>query len=436
MIKRQEYRIELALTIFLFVVVNVLSQILQQPVSFNNGQGWDGVIYFKVANQLATHMLPNAEAPYVYRVGTPLLVAIFFGSDLLLGFKIVNIAGNLLTTVLFVFWLRLYLNDRKTRVLLVTLFLVMFHGPVRLVYYSPVYTDPWFFVVLLTGLIGIQKTQANATILRICFLGLIVFVGVIFREAALIIPIAFLFSANPLVLSREMSSALASFQIKRVVKGIPLTFFIPLGFGILGLVIVWLTATQNNSYSFNSTAFFWAYEKPLLTYLHAWFITFGPFIIFPIYYWRGAIRFLTRNQFMLIYLLGFSVLAWIGGSDTERILFWSMPVVYLLIGISIEDNSILEKFLPIELFILLAVQLISERVLWTIPDYPNEFSTPLPILAILSNNFQPLDLWSYHGSRSIEAVSFLEYLLLSILILWWLNYRSKNSEPKTPTKIQ
>lgn len=427
--KRQEYRIELAIILSLFFLINVLSQTLQHPISLNNGQGWDGVTYFKVAEQFANHILPNADAPFVYRIGTPLLVSLFFGSDLLLGFKIINIAGNLLAAMLFIFWLRSYLNDWKTRVLLSTLFLVMWHGPIRFVYYYPAYTDPWFFVALLTGLIGIRKIQASTTVVRICFLGLVVFVGVIFREAALIIPVAFLFSTNPVILSKEISSALANFQIKRVIKGIPLTFFLPLGLGILGLLIVLLTATQDNSYSFVRTAVIMAYDKPLLAYLHAWFIAFGPIIIIPIYYWRGTIRFLAKNQFVLIWLLGFAVLAWIGGSDTERILFWGVPVVYLLIGKSIEDNAVLAKLPPLELTILVVVQLISERVLWTIPDYPNEFSTPFPILTIFSNNFQYLDLFSYHGSRTIQAISFFEYLLLGVLLLWWLNYRTKKSEP-------
>jgi len=427
MFKVQEYMIELAIILFLFVLINMFSQALQQPISFNNGQGGDGVAYFKVAEQFANHRLPNAGAPFVYRIGTPLLVSLFFKSDLLLGFKIVNITANLLTTLLFIFWLRLYLNNLKTRVLLSTLFLVMWHGPVRYVYYYPAYSDPWFFVVLLTGLIGIQKTQVSPTVVRICVLGLVALVGVTFREASLVIPIAFLFSTNPVIQSGGISYALATFQVKRVIKSIPLIFFLPLGLGILGILIIFLTASQTNSYSFIHMAVYWAYGKPLLTYLHAWFIAFGPIIVIPIYNWRRMVRFMARNQFMLVYLLVFAVLGWIGGTDTDRILFWAMPVVYILIGQSIEDNAVLLKSLPL-LIILCVGQLISERVIWTTPDYPGKFPSPLPILTIPSNRCQYLDLLSFHGSRKIHVVSFFEYLSLGMLLLWWLNYRAKKTE--------
>lgn len=430
MVKVQEYRIELVIILFIFVLINIISQTLQQPISLNNGQGWDGVIYFDVAEQFANHRLPNSQAPFVYRIGTPLLVSLLFKSDLLLGFKIVNIAGNLLTALLFVFWLRLYLNNLKTRVLLSTLFLVMWHGPVRFVYYYPAYSDPWVFVVLLTGLIGIQKTQTSPTILRICFIGLVTLVGVTFRKVVFIIPLAFLFSTNPFIPSGGISYALAKIQVNRVIKSVPLTYFLPLGLGILGILIVFLTASQNNSYSYIKTAVGWAYGKPLLTYLHAWFIAFGPIIVISIYNWRSVIRFLARNQFMLVYLLVFSVLAWIGGSDTERILFWGMPIVYLLIGKSIEDNAVILKSTPL-LIILFVSQLFSERVLWTIPDYPNTFPTPLPILTILSNSFQYFDLYSFHGSLNIQVVSFFEYLLLGVLLLCWFNYRAKKAGDMT-----
>ncbi|MFA6223182.1 MAG: hypothetical protein WC647_12785 [Desulfomonilaceae bacterium] len=429
MIKRQEYWIELAITLFLFVLINLFSQTFQRPISLNNGHGWDGALLLKVVEQLGNHGLPSAEAPFVYRLGTPLLVSLFSKRDLLLGFKIINTAGNMLTAVLFVFWLNLYLNDRKTRVLLVTFFLVMWHGPVRFVYYYQVYTDPWLFVMLLAGLIGIQQIQTSATVVRICLLGLVAFVGVIFRESAFMIPVAFLFCKDPIILSRKTSSALPSFQNKPVIESIPPTFFLPLGFAILGLLTVHLIASQNNEYSYIRTAIMWAYNKPALTYLHAWFIAFGPIIVIPIYYWRGTIRFLAKNQFILVYLLQFAVLAWIGGTDTERILFWGVPIVYLLVGKSIEDNAVLAKLIPFGLTILIVGQLISERVLWTIPDYPNEFSTPFPILTILSNNFQYLDLYSFHGSRAIHAISFIEYILLGVLIVWWLNDCEKELDP-------
>jgi hypothetical protein len=189
-------------------------------------------------------------------------------------------------------------------------------------------------------------------------------------------------------------------------------------------LIIRLSVSQNNSYSFIKTAVNWAFDKHLITYLHAWFIAFGPIIVLGIYHWRGSMNFLMRNQFMLVYLLGFAVLGWIGGTDTERILFWSAPVVYLLIGKAMEDNQVLVRSFPV-IALLVVAQCMSMRIFWMIPDYPNDFRTPFPILTLLSSFCQYLDLYSYHGSRIIQAISFSEYVLLSLAVFAWLRHRAK-----------
>ena len=131
---------------------------------------------------------------------------------------------------------------------------------------------------------------------------------------------------------------------------------------------------------------------------------------------------------MLVYLFGVAVLGWIGGSDTERFLFWAMPVVYLLIGKSIEDHLQLLKSFPL-IVILVLSQLISQRLFWSIPEYPNDFSTPIPILTVLTSRAQYLDLWSHtDGNRLIQSISFWEYTLLCIVLLWWLSYRSSQRQ--------
>jgi hypothetical protein len=55
-------------------------------------------------------------------------------------------------------------------------------------------------------------------------------------------------------------------------------FAVPLGLGFLGLLATHLIATPVGEYSFVLTAMQWAYEKPAPTYLHAWFIAYGPII--------------------------------------------------------------------------------------------------------------------------------------------------------------
>jgi hypothetical protein len=193
--------------------------------------------------------------------------------------------------------------------------------------------------------------------------------------------------------------------------------------GVITYLVVLRTASQTNSYSFIREAIKWAYEKPLLTYLHAWFIAYGPIIVLPVYNWRRSLRVLATNQYMLICLFGFAVLGWIGGADTERYLFWGAPVVYLLIGQSIEDLAPLLKSRPLQVTLIFG-QLISSRVFWTTPDFPNRYATPLPFLTPLTSELQFTDMWSYFGSRLINLVSFCQYVLLGASLLWWLNYRA------------
>lgn len=127
-------------------------------------------------------------------------------------------------------------------------------------------------------------------------------------------------------------------------------------------------------------------------------------------------------------------MAYIGGGDTERIFYWSMPVTYLLIGRAIEDNWDLLRSKTF-LLVLVAGQLVSQRVFWTLPDYPSEYHTPFPILTLIGNQFQVLDLFSFHGNRAIEVVSLAEYVFLVVGLLCWMAYRAKNRE-ETPSRSQ
>jgi hypothetical protein len=420
--------LEFILVLVFFLVTNVASQVYQHPISYNNGQSFDGVFYYRVAYQFSKGLEVSSEGPFVYRLGTPFLVALFFKNDLLFGFKAVNIVANLLATLLLTLWLRLYLNDWRIRTLLVMLFITQWHGPIRFTYYDPTYTDPCLFVFLLIGLISIRRIKSNPTFLSIVYLGLISFVGVLFREIVLILPIALAFITNPLFRWNEISNPLIGQKLIKLVKMPYSPFIFPLLMGIAGFLLTHRIASQYNDYSFLKTAFNWAYDKPFLTYLHAYFITFGPWIVLLVFSWRRSLQFLREHQYLLVFLVGMMVIGWVGGSDTERFLYWAMPVVYLLIGLFIQENK--DRLNSPWLILILVVSTIfSQRFFWTVPDFPNNFPTPTPILSILSNRFQYLDLWSFFAERSIQAISFLQYLLLSAVLLLWMKLRPNSTTP-------
>jgi len=414
---RHQNTIEIIIIIVVFIVVNLLSTAFQQPLSYHEGKGWDGVSYYGVAEQLSQGQLPEEQAPFVYRIGTPFLAALFFKHNLLLGFKVVNIIASIVAVALFVVWLRLYISNWKIRTLLVILFITQWHAPMRYAYFMPVETHSWLFVFLLAGLIVIHKAKTRRTPIVICTLCLITLVGVFFRETAILVPIALLFAANPFKYEN------CSLSSVRIGKRPPLIFFIPLLLGIIGIATVHLIASQTNDYSYMTEAARWAYNKPLLTYVLAWFIAFGPITIVLVYDWRRALTFLGDHQFQLLDLILIAVLAWIGGGDTEKFVYWSMPVIYLLIGRALENNASLLRS-PLFIAVLGLSQCISQRLIWTTPDYPGVSSHSLPILTPVGSNVPFLDLWSIWGSRLVEGVSLLQYLFLGLLLLVWLNYRA------------
>jgi len=415
---RHQRIFEILIIFIAFIVVNFLSFSFQERISFNDGKGWDGRSYYKVAEDFSRGQSPQAAAPFVYRIGTPLLASLLFKDNLLFSFKITNLIANTFLIILLIIWLRLYINDWRIRVLLNILFLTQWHGPIRFVYFYPAYTDPWAFVFLLAGMIGIQKARTSPRLTVICSLSLITFVGVIIREIVILVPIALLFSMNPVIWDRN-----SVFSV-RTVNRFPLLYFVPFLFGLLGIAGVHVLATQTNNYSFIRTAVHWAYDKPLLTYVHAWFIAFGPILIIMVYHWREAFAFLVNQQFQLILLIAIALLGWVGGSDTERILFWSLPVIYVLIGRALENNTSLLRS-PSLIIVLGLSQCISQRLIWTIPDFPNTFSDSLPIFTPIGSKVPYLDLWSYHGNRLVQFISLSQYFLLGLVLLVWLNHRAR-----------
>ncbi|MBI4965611.1 MAG: hypothetical protein HY913_20205 [Desulfomonile tiedjei] len=412
--------IEVSIILLAFILVNLGSQVFQEPVSLNGGRGWDGVEYYSMAEQFSQRKLPEAAAPFVYRIGTPLLASLF-KHDLLLGFKVVNIVGNLITVILLTLWLRLYLQDWTIRAFLVLIFMAQWHGPVRYVYYHPAYIEPWLLAFLLMGLLAIQRVAVKPTFGKVACLTFVSFLGVAFREACLIIPIASLFAANPVARQDSLSAAPAQPTVSRMIGQTPTALFLPLAFALLSWLAVLYLVTPTSNYSYIKRAVVWGYNQSLALYIHSWFVAYGPVLVLLLYNWRRTGSFLRTNQFMLVYLLGLAALAWIGGTDTVKFLFWAMPVVYLLVGRAIEDNK---ELLTLPLVVVLVFcQLLSERVLWPVPDYPSPYSGGLILLTLLGSKIQYLDLSPSHGSRGIQIISLFQYLALSALILSWLYRR-------------
>ena len=129
--------------------------------------------------------------------------------------------------------------------------------------------------------------------------------------------------------------------------------------------------------------------------------------------WRQTASFLARRQDLTVYPRRLRVLGQIGGTDTERLLYWAMPVVFVLAGRALESRRAAVFGSPVLLTALVAVQVITTRAFfWPIPDYPDLGLSPhgIPLLTPLGARVPFLDLFSFFADRGAEAALLLSNL--------------------------
>jgi hypothetical protein len=399
--------IEIAIVFVVLVAVSVGSMAFQKQITLAEGRGWDGEEYYDVAVQFATGQPIVGVQQHTFRLGTPFLAALLARDDLILGFRLANLVAAVVAVALLVVWLRLFVARWQVRTLLTILFITQWHAPVRYVHFYPVYIDPWATVFLIAGLIGIHKlaTRAAPEGLAIAALDVISFLGVIFRETTLAIPVAALFARN-----------FFYYDLKRSVL-----YAMPLVSGLAAFALTHLIAKQTSNYAVLPEAVTWAYNKPLPTFIHAWFIAFGPILALLAFGWRLVARVLTSYPYLIVYLIAIALFAYLGGDDHERYVYYAMPVVYALIGIVLEGSTrALLLASPALVAVLTVAQAISQRVMWTTPDVPNPYPHTFQALTSVGSEFPYLDLLSMHGPRELEQDSLVQYLVLTAVILVWL----------------
>lgn len=63
-----------------FALINIACQVFQEPLSYVELvkiEVFDSTYYYEMAEQLSQGESPESDAPFVYRIGTPLLIALF-----------------------------------------------------------------------------------------------------------------------------------------------------------------------------------------------------------------------------------------------------------------------------------------------------------------------------------------------------------------------
>lgn len=384
--------IEAVLVLAIILVVLAFSSAFEKPLTMENGLTFDALQYFSVAQKFESHQHVIGESPFVYRIGLPFLVSVFFPEDLFTGFRLINLAGAFISIFLLLIWFRLHLKNIFVRLWLIVLFSTHWVGVLRLSYYSPVHVESLNTVFNLVGFILVYYLQKNPKDFRLfAMFCTVIFLGVFFRES--VIFLAAIYFAVFIHGALNGSNDNASPSVKEIfLAGSPL---------LLGLISFGLTrtiASPDNEYSLLANMVAWTYQKPFPTYLQSYFTTYGPMLALLVPAFNKVKDFLAREKFYTYYLAFICLIAWGIGSDTDRFLFWAMPVVYTLLGLAMEQLIPLFKKQRMVLISLIFLQLLAQRSFLPYEEYiPEKIQYRIPVLTVICNEGCGLDIPSYNG---------------------------------------
>ena len=401
----------------IFLVIGVWTASTQRPITFNQGEGWDGMDYCAMARCFAKGERPAAGAPFINRIVAPYLAALVNPTDVIAGFRTLNIGLTLLTVVLFVIWLRLYLSDWRVRVLLVLLYCITFFNPLRDTFYYPPTTDAISHVGVFAGMLLLHRLRTAGVAVAVAAMTAFAILGAATREFLLIFPVALLLRDNPIEIDWKIPWWI------RVVKWPSPWLLIPIVLGTATLVAIRLwVITVPNWYHFRSHIVGMIFNKSLVPYFHGWCIAFGPILALLLWKARDSALFLWARQWMLAIFLAIALLGWIAGTDTERFLAWTSPITFVLLGRVIEQNR---RWLrsPVLIGLLIAAQALSQRIFWPLPDYPPAIESKyFVLLTMWGTKIDVLNLYSWHARQGLALISLAEYLAVMIGVVIWLRF--------------
>jgi hypothetical protein len=398
---------------------------LQKPT---NVVLWDARQYYALAGQFATGDTPFAEVPYVYRIGVPWLASRLRPSDPRSAFGLINVVSAVAIALLLDVWLWRWIGSPAVRLGMVALCAAAWLGPARYLFFNPGYVDPPFIACVLAALIVVSVLAHDCSNANLALLtGLVIF-GTFIRETMAIPAAAFVFVNNPI--RSRWSGLSAAPRVPGWALWIPIA--------AATLTIAWthaLVTVDTAERSFLGAVFQYLHKSPL-SYLLAWFTAFGPVLAIVAFDWRAAARTLADHEWLLVFGVLCGGLAFIGGSDTERFAYWSLPVVYLLLGRAIERHKAMLGSAGLATSILV-LQAVSARVFWGIPD-PAGDATGLAAQSWPARVYGVVDrlvvmdgfhwnLWSSFGSRPFRLVRLAAYLIVTVALVSWMRVRARTS---------
>ena len=407
---------EYGFAVVTFAAVLAISLATQEPMTANAGRGFDGATYYAAAEQLAAGGAPAGEARFASRLGTPLLAALVSPDDLIDGFRIVNLSAALVSTLLFLAWLRRYLDTPWLRLVLVAVYASHWLQLIRFTVFYPVLADACAQAFCFAGLLAIGAYQKTPSAGTLAIVAAISAVGVVFREIVLLVPLAFLFSRNP------RATWLPRWPFVRVAPA-PIREWIPLALAAAALLLVGTSVEATDSgFSASTHLLQRAMARTTLSYLLGWLVAFGPVIAVVLFEWRTAASFFARHRWAAAYMAGVATAGWAASLESGRhALNWGAPVAYLLIGLAIQQNP--RWYRGALLAVLLGTQAVVNRLFWNIPQPVDDYLRHMPTMALTPlGDVTYLHLFPDQLPRPMAWLQAAQHAVVAaavVVFLWW-----------------
>lgn len=395
------------------------------PINSQVNPAWSGGGQALVAaNRIATPWLAAQMRLPVKRVFPALDARAVdsVGRDGAASFLVVNLAASAVAALLLLLFLRQFIDSAAIRGLLVVCWMTMWHSPVRWTFFYPMNVDALFMVMLIAGLLVMERLRERRPIVVALALAPIVFAGTLVRESIVLVPASFA-AAQMLAFARDR-------RVERVMaSAVP---FFALGAAWL-LVRTIVTPVPGHAQWAEVGAIL--RDKPLWTWVLGWYFTFGAGVVaLTVAGHEEARRFLRTRPELVTHLVLCGFLGYFAGtgSDTERLLAWAAPVVLVLAGKVIAARRETLGRARAVLMVLVTAQILSSRILWPIPlgsSSETPFSQIEPNwegLIAVADKFLVMysgypNLWSFFGSREIHAAVLAFDIALTVVVIVAMN---------------
>jgi len=410
----------MSLTAIFFVLLAFYYQ-TQDPILFNNGEGFDGVKYVDIVEQLRADEAIAGPAPFVYRLATPYLTSILPYS-ILQSYFILNSFFALISGLLLFYWLKKTLRNPIVAFGFVIYLFLHWQASLRFTVFYPADCDPLAIIFVMLGLILLQKLNENFSWKKIMLLSALTFIGVFQREFILSIAFGVPFLGTCFTLENGQIIVKKDLFIRNLKAFLPVF--------IVGLLGIWIThllvTTLENGYGFLHAVYRWMHQKSVFMLLAGFFYTLGILVIFPLLFPKSALSVFKKHTYLVPILAIALVLAWISGGDTERFILWYCPIYFLIIGRVLVDHNhfFLRKRIWIPSILSLVLTL---RIFWQIPQYYIDYEgISYPFFAVFGkDNFS--DILATHAAKWVTTANLILYLLLSLYFVYWrFEHRLKN----------